>query len=104
MEAVRLLRTQTSWGCPNCPAEHVTHLAQPHAPFHQCPGLSGILAPYVQAGTRCKVEAAVREDYVNGERGLRYDGDGRPIMSVITEREDGQDCTVFPGTAIARRN
>lgn len=104
MAAIPLLHQETRWACPNCPAEHVTHLAQPHAPFHQCPGLRGILAPYVQAGVRCKVEAMTREDYVNGERVLRYDGDGRPVMSVITTREEGQDCTVFPGVATVKRN
>lgn len=100
--SVPLLHAETYWECPNCPAQHVTRLAAPHAPYHPCPGLRGILAPYVAAGTRCKVEAAVRDDYVNGERGLRYDENGRPVMSVITTRDDGLDCAVFPGTATAR--
>lgn len=104
MSRVPLLQAFQDWYCPNCPAQHVTHLAQPHAPFHQCPGLRGILAPYALAGTRCKVEAMTREDYVNGERGLRYDDDGRPVMAVLTVRDEGQDCTVYPGTATVRRN
>lgn len=98
-----LLQAQTRWECPNCPATHVTTGADVQLPFHPCPGLRGILAPYVEAGTRCKVEAQVREDYVGAELGLRTDGDGRPVMSVVTTRDDGQDCAVFPGTASAQQ-
>ena len=54
---VPLLNTETRWECPNCPATHLTTVAEPHQPFHQCPGLHGMLAPYVAAGTGCKVEA-----------------------------------------------
>ena len=100
---VPLLHAETRWECPNCPATHVTVQAKPHIPFHNCPGLHGIYAPYVQAGTRCKVEAAAREDYVGTEQGLRTDDTGRPVMSVITTRDDGQDCAVFPGTASAQQ-
>ena len=101
MTDVPLLNAETRWECPNCPAAHVTTEPQPHIPFHKCPGLHGMLAPYVQAGTKCKVEAVTRGDYVAGEQGLRYDGAGRPIMSVVTTRDDGQDCAVFPGSAAA---
>lgn len=94
------LHAETRWECPNCDAAHVTAIAEPHAPFHNCPGLSGLLAPYVRAGTKAKVEAVTRGDYVAGEQGLRY-ADGRPVMSVVTTRDDGQDCTVFPGIATA---
>ena len=96
--SVPLLRTETRWECPNCPAQHLTTVAEPHTPFHNCPGLHGVYAPYVRAGISCKVEAVEREDYVGSEQGLHYVY-GRPIMSVITTREDGQDCAVFPGTA-----
>lgn len=99
---VPLLNAMASWECPNCPAAHVTAVSEPHIPFHPCPGLHGVLAPYVRAGTRCKVEAVTRGDYVAGEQGLRHDDSGRPIMSVVTTRDDGQDCAVFPGIAIAQ--
>jgi hypothetical protein len=56
----------------------------------------------VPAGTRCKVEAVEREDYINGDL-VQVDGRGRPVMSVITTRDDGQDCTVYAPTALARR-
>ena len=96
----RLLNGEHQWECPNCDAAHVTTLADPHAPFHNCAGLSGLLAPYIAAGTKAKVEAVTRGDYVAGEQGLRY-LNGRPVMSVVTTRDDGQDCTVFPGSATA---
>ena len=98
-----LLGGNQGWECPNCAATHATDLAAPHTPFHNCPGLSGILAPYVRAGTRAKVEVVTRDDYVAGEKGLRYDESGRPVMSVVTTRDDGQDCTVFPGIATAEK-
>jgi hypothetical protein len=60
------------------------------------------MAPYVVDGTRVAVEALERQDYVNGEKGLRYDGSGRPIMSVVTKRWDGSgDAAVFAPVATA---
>jgi hypothetical protein len=44
---IPLLHAETRWECPNCPATHLTTEAQPHIPYHNCPGLRGILAPYV---------------------------------------------------------
>jgi hypothetical protein len=44
-----------------------------------------------------------RGDYVGAEQGLRTDGDGRPVMAVVTTRDGGQDCAVFPGTASAQQ-
>lgn len=98
--AVPLLRAETRWECKNCTKTHLTTIPEPHIPYHPCPGLHGIIAPLVVAGTDCKVEAVVREDYVGPEKGLRFDGEGRPITSVVTTRADGSnDCAVFPGVA-----
>lgn len=55
----------------------------------------------VPAGTRCKVEAVERGDYI-GKDEPQYDGEGRPIMSVVTTRDDGQDCAVLAPAAWAR--
>ena len=52
----------------------------------------------VPAGTRCKVEAVEREDYVGKER-VQTDANGRPVMSVVTVRDDGQDVAVLAPTA-----
>jgi hypothetical protein len=56
----------------------------------------------VPAGTRCKVEAVERGDWVGKER-VQLDGEGRPVMSVVTTRDDGQDCTVLAPSATALR-
>lgn len=91
------------WECPNCDLTQVTRGTRPHTRFHACRGLRGLSAPMVPAGTRCKVEARERQDYVGRER-VQIDADGRPIMSVVTIRDDGQDCAVYAPTATARRS
>ncbi len=86
------------WGCPNCDFTDVTHEVQPHSRFHNCAGLAGLSAPMVPAGTRAKVEAVEREDYIGGED-VQRDGNGRPVMAVVTTRDDGNDVTVYAPTA-----
>jgi hypothetical protein len=51
----------------------------------------------VPAGTRCKVEVREREDYIGKERVQMHEG--RPVMSVVTTRDNGQDTAVFAPTA-----
>jgi len=58
-------------------------------------------APYAAEGVRCKVEAVEREDYIQGEV-VQVNADGRPVMAIITTREDGNDCAVLAPTATAR--
>ena len=99
--SVPLLSPEHRWECPNCTFTDVTREALPHSRMHACRGLKGLTAPMVPAGTRAKVEAQVREDYVGSEL-VQTDGDGRPVMSVVTTRDDGQDCSVFAPTATAR--
>ena len=97
-----LLDTTRRWYCPNCPLEEVTHEARPHTRFHACPGLRGLTAPMLPAGTKAKVEAKEREDYIGTEK-VRLDPErGRPVMSVVTTRDDGTDAIVFAPTATAR--
>jgi len=95
------LANETRWTCPNCPATDVTHEAQPHTRFHTCRGLKGLTAPMVPAGTRCKVEALERQDYINGDL-VQTDGEGRPVMSIITTRDDGTDVAVLAPCATAK--
>lgn len=95
---IPILTPEHRWECPNCAATHVTHEAQPHTPFHACPGLRGLSAPFVAAGIKAKVEAVERGDYVGAEQ-VQTDGEGRPVMSVVTTRDDGQDCAVLAPTA-----
>ena len=94
--ALPLLAAEHRWYCPNCTFEDVTREPRPHSQFHTC--TRGLLAPMVPAGTRAKVEVVEREDYVGREL-VQTDHTGRPVMSVITTREDGQDCAVYAPTA-----
>lgn len=55
----------------------------------------------IRVGVKAKVYAVVRPDYVGSEAGIRYDEDKRPIMSVVTERENGNDVAVFAPVAEA---
>lgn len=97
-----LLTREHRWECPNCDLQQITHEAEPHTRFHSCPGLRGLTAPMVPAGTRCKVEAVDREDYVGREL-VQTDVDGRPVMSVQTTRDDGTDLAVYAPTATTVR-
>jgi hypothetical protein len=91
----------TRWVCDHCNARDVTTEAAPHTRYHTCPGLKGISAPMVREGDRVKVEVRLREDYVRSER-VTTDDDGRPVMAVVTTRDDGTDCAVFAPVATAR--
>lgn len=102
MSAAGVLLTvpEQRWECPNCTLQQVTHEAEPHVRFHSCRGLRGLTAPMVPAGTRCKVEAIERDDYVGREL-VQVDGNGRPVMAVRTTRDDGIDCAVLAPCATA---
>jgi hypothetical protein len=93
-----IITPEHRWSCPNCPQQHTTHEPRPHIPFHSCRGLKGLTAPFVPAGSKAKVETREREDYIAGET-VTTDGDERPIMAVITTRDDGTDCAVMAPSA-----
>jgi hypothetical protein len=89
------------WECPNCDTTDVTREVEPYTRFHNCPGLAGLTAPMVPAGSKARVRANEREDYIAGED-VRVDANGRPVMSITTEHPDGRtDCVVFAPTAHA---
>lgn len=92
-----LVTPVTRWTCPNCSTEDVTSEARPHTRYHACPGLNGLVAPMVPAGTKAEVRAVEREDYIGTERVQLHDG--RPVMAVVTTRDNGQDVAVFAPTA-----
>jgi hypothetical protein len=101
MNAAHLLAPPVRrWACPNCDTTSVTRESAPHTRYHPCSGLAGMLAPMLEDGVRAKVIAMPREDYVGGDD-VRYDDDGRAIMSVVTIRDDGMDCAVMAPTATA---
>lgn len=80
--------------CSRCDHTHVTHDARPHTPFHPCRGLAGLTSPMTPFGERVKVTVVEREDWV-GDEAVTRDGEGRPVMAVNVEREDGNDVAVF---------
>lgn len=96
-----LVSAEHRWYCPNCRLEDVTTEARPHSRFHPCPKLRGLSAPMVPAGTKAKITAHDREDYVGNEV-VQTDPSGRPIMSITTTRDEGEDCMVFAPTAVAK--
>lgn len=96
-----LAAPERRWECPNCDATDVTRHVGPHSRFHACRGLRGLTAPMVPAGTKAKVTAHEREDYIGGDM-VQTDGEGRPVMSIVTTRDEGQDVTVLAPCATAR--
>lgn len=95
-----ILNGEQRWSCPNCSHRDMTFGLDNR--FHECRGLAGLLAPMVRDGIVARVRAVPREDYVRGED-VRHDGNGRPVLAVETEREDGVDVAVYAPTAHARR-
>lgn len=70
--------------------------------MHRCPTVAGLVIGLVPEGTRAEARPVDREDYVRGED-VRLDANGRPVMAVVTMRDDGYDTTVYAPTATARR-
>lgn len=98
MDVPILRPPERRWECPNCDATDITREPEPHSRMHACRGLKGLTAPMIPAGTKAKVCAHEREDYI-GREAAQTDGEGRPVMSVVTTREDGQDCVVYAPVA-----
>lgn len=89
------------WYCPkNCGAQATTYDSQ--LPMHPCPNMASLMVPLVKVGTKAKLEVVERQDYV-GDELVQTDAGGRVIMSVVTTRDDGQDCTVYAPTATIER-
>ena len=98
-----MLSTIRRWSCPNCRLEQTTTDPRPHTRFHTCPALRGLTAPMLPAGTSAKVEVRERDDYV-GKEAVQLDPErGRPVMSVVTTRDEGQDAIVFAPMVVASR-
>jgi hypothetical protein len=89
------------WWCPNCKREEtIPAVANPHTRFHTCPKFAMLTAPMLPYGTAAKVERKDREDYEGGDAGYtQLDGDGRPVMSIVTTRDEGTDVLVYAPTA-----
>jgi hypothetical protein len=89
----------TVWVCGNgCPVRDRTPGTVPNR-FHTCAALGGLTSPLVPEGSRARVRAVVREDYVGREK-VQYDDEGRPVTAIVTDRPDGSnDTTVLAPTA-----
>ena len=94
------LRTTQHWRCPECGLEDVTHEPRPHTRMHACKAKFGLTMPMLADGQKAKVEVREREDYIGTERVQLFNN--RPVMSVVTTRDDGQDVTVFAPTAVGK--
>ncbi len=98
-----ILTRVIDWYCPNCGKTDQTREIKPHSRFHICPRLHGLTAPMLQAGVKAKVSAHLREDYEGADTGrlTLAPETGKPVQSIITERDHGQDVAVFAPIANA---
>lgn len=93
-----LLDTQENWQCSACGQQHVTKGAKAtQVPLHQCRTHAGAWVPFVRDGVTAHVRVHEREDYIGTETPTT-DANGRIIRSVVTERDDGEDCHIFATT------
>lgn len=101
---VPILKPEHRWECPSCGLQDVTHEARPHTRMHACRALAGFTVPMAQVRgneLRGVVHRVVeREDYIGSER-VQLTGEGRPVMAIHTERDDGHDTHIFAPTATA---
>lgn len=86
--------------CKTCNRRFETREPRTRVPMHPCAGRAGILTPMVLEGGSVKIETVERQDYV-GKDVVTRDDNNRPIMAVVTTRDNGQDCTVFAPCASA---
>lgn len=96
-----IFQKENYWECPNCDLQDVTYQSGPHSRMHNCRGMAMLSVPMVPAGTKCKIESHEREDYI-GDEIVQTDNDGRPIMSVTTTRDDGEDCVVYAPMVVVK--
>lgn len=87
------------WQCNSCGRLHVTQASNEgvQTPMHQCAALAGTWVPFVPGNTDGVLRLEVRQDYVGKDTPF-VDANGRPIMSVYTMREDGEDCHILAPT------
>lgn len=83
-----------NWYCPECSRQHITKVSEPHTPLHQCASLRGAWVPFVEEGIKARFRVNYREDYLRTDTAT-VDGEGKPIQSINTQRDDGEDCTIF---------
>ena len=90
------------WYCPNCTTTDTTRELRPHTRFHTCPKLRFLTAPLLEVTVKAKVALTEREDYVNNEAVFLDPEKQRPVMNIVTIRDEGTDAMVFAPTATLR--
>jgi len=86
-----------NWVCPSCGLREQAKGQQNR--FHQCGRQRGMTVPLVLEGTAAKHVLVERDDY-EGSQVAQRDENGKVIMSILTIRDEGQDCTVLAPTAV----
>ena len=97
------------WECPSCGLQHVTRETRPHTPMHFCAKYGGLNAPFAKVEgnreglRRGEITHRVieRGDYIGADVGVAF-ANNKAVMAVHTERSDGHDTHVYPGTATLR--
>lgn len=92
-----MIEIAVDWECPSCGKEKRVG-GQYGLVVHKCPKMGGLTTPYVRKGVSAKHEAVLRQDYV-GDEMVQTDDQGRPVQSIVTTRDNGQDVRVFAPAA-----
>lgn len=93
--AVQLKPVEKHWICASgCGVTKVTRVSDPHLALHVCSRHRGAIVPLIENGTKAGIRINRREDYL-GTDIPTTDGEGVPVMSVTTMRDDGEDVAVF---------
>jgi len=89
------------WRCVECGRTDVTNDDGTGARYHTCPKMRGLSVPFMLEGVKAKLVLHEREDYI-GDEMVQLDPERhRPVMSIETVRDHGQDVIVFAPTARA---
>ncbi len=87
------------WHCPECKKTDVTNDDGRGTRYHVCPKMRGLSVPFVLEGVSAKLVLREREDYVGKEQVQLDPERGRPVMSLSTERDNGNDLIVYAPAA-----
>ena len=87
------------WYCPSCGLTDRTNDPRIAMPMHPCPKLRGLMTPMLEQGTAGKIELREREDYIGDDLVQLDPEQGRPVMSMVTTRDEGTDARIYVPTA-----
>jgi len=93
------LQRETRWWCQFCNLTDVTTIAEPHS--RSTPAVPTVSpCRSSRKASAAKWKSTNGDDYV-GDELVTVDGHGRPVMNVVTTRDDGNDLAVFAPCARA---